>query len=123
MLLIFLVIFQKCVPAWAFHVPPPPRARLYIVETEPKIVYLTAGAEKNSRKEVKRVKTSIFFILFRYLKKIRKICRRAMSQLPTKSLPLGLRALLVANERAAVPCGCASEPVNAAAAVRFVQLN
>ena len=29
MLLIFLVIFQKCVPAWAFHVPPPPRASLY----------------------------------------------------------------------------------------------
>ena len=106
-MIIFLVIFQKCVPAWAFHVPPP-RARLYIVETEPKIVYLTAGAEKNSRKEIKRVKTSICLYFSVIFFNFRKICRRAMSQLPTKSLPLGLRALLVANERAAVPCGCAS---------------
>ena len=30
---------------------------------------------------------------------------------------------LIANERAAVPRGCAPQPVNAAAAVRFVQLN
>ena len=48
---------------FTFH---PPRARLYIVEPGPKIVPATAGAEKNSRKEIKRVKTSIFLYIFRF---------------------------------------------------------
>ena len=46
---------------FTFH---PPRARLYIVEPGPKIVPADAGAEKNSRKEVKRVKKSIFLYFF-----------------------------------------------------------
>ena len=50
---------------FTFH---PPRARLYIVEPGPKIVDTDAGAEKNSRKEVKRVKTSIFYTFSLFLK-------------------------------------------------------
>ena len=42
----------------------PPRARLYIVETGPRIVDTDAGAKKNSRTEVKRVKTTIFIYVF-----------------------------------------------------------
>ena len=63
-LLNFGVIFQKmCLNAehFTFH---PPRARLYIVETEPRIVDNDAGAKKNSRTEVKRVKTTIFIYVF-----------------------------------------------------------
>ena len=63
MLLIFLVILEKCVQVDISR-STPPRARLYIVEPGPKIVPADAGAEKNSRKEIKRVKTSIFLYFF-----------------------------------------------------------
>ena len=46
---------------FTFH---PPRARLYIVEPGRKIVPADAGAEKNSRKEVKRVILRVFFYTF-----------------------------------------------------------
>ena len=78
-LLIFGVIFQKtCLndEHFTFH---PPRARLYIVETESRIVATDAGAKKNSRTEVKRVKTTIFkyvFVVFwSFRKKLKKYHR------------------------------------------------
>ena len=63
-LLNFGVIFQKmCLNAEHFTSKQPWNI-LKIVKPAPKIVKLTAGAKKNSRKEIKRVKTTIFKYVF-----------------------------------------------------------
>ena len=75
-LLIFGVIFEKCVDRLNISRSTPPRARLYIVETESRKLTTDAGAKKNSRTEVKRVKTTIFIYVFVVFWSFRKILKK-----------------------------------------------